>query len=226
MVQRIRVFHVEDYRIMRDGLRHLLERDPDIQIVGEADSGAQLIEKLSTTEVDVIIMDIYLDQLEIMPNTKNGIQLCQHIQEKYPAISVIIHSTYDDAERVSAALTAGAKGFVSKRAGFDELLRAVHAVADGKRYICTETSERLRNLNGFLLGVEDQLRNKSELFTVREREVLTLLAEGQSSKQIAETLSITERTVESHRKNMMEKSHTKNTAELVAHASTLGLLKK
>jgi DNA-binding NarL/FixJ family response regulator len=117
-------------------------------------------------------------------------------------------------------------GFVSKRSGFEELAKAVHEVYAGQRYICAETTNRMRNLNRFLLGMEDHLRDKSELFTHREREVLVLLAAGDSSKQIAETLFITERTVESHRKNMMEKCQVRNTAELIAHASSLGILKK
>lgn len=210
---------------MRDGVRYLLERDPSIQVIGEAKNGTELKEKLRSLSPDIIIMDIYLDALEEF-NAQNGIQLCHYIREAYPAIEVIIHSTYDDADRVSSILGAGAKGFVSKRSGFDELLHAVHTVYHGKPFICTETSNRMRNLSAFLLGMEDQLKNKSEVFTQREREVLMLLAHGHSSRQIAEQLHITERTVESHRKNMMEKCAAKNIAELIAYAAQLGLIKE
>jgi DNA-binding NarL/FixJ family response regulator len=225
MADQIRVFHVEDYKIMRDGVRYLLEQDPDIRILGEAKDGQELIAGLKSVYVDVIVLDIYLDAMEDV-HAKNGIQLCHYLREAYPTLKVVIHSTYDDADRVSSALAAGAKGFVSKRSGFEELANAVHAVYEGKRYICTETTKRMRNLNHFLLGIEDHLRDKTELFTHREREVLTLLAQGRSSKEIAEDLFITERTVESHRKNMVEKSGVKNTAELIAHAAGLGMIKK
>jgi DNA-binding NarL/FixJ family response regulator len=221
----IRVFHVEDYKIMRDGVRYLLEQDERIKVVGDARNAAEFFERIKTIQADVAILDIYLDAME-QANAHTGIQLCQFLHEHYPAFKVIVHSTYDDADRVSAALASGACGFVSKRAGFEELATAVHEVYAGKRYICQETTKRLRNLNQFLLGIEDHLRDKSELFTPREREVLTLLAQGKSSKQIAEDLFITERTVESHRKNMVEKCQVKNTAELIAHASSLGIIKK
>lgn len=221
----IRVFHIEDYKIMRDGVRYLLEREPGIRIVGEAKNETELLKQLKAIQFDVAILDIYLDAME-EPNAKNGIQLCGFLHEHYPHSKIIIHSTYDDADRVSAVLTAGAMGFVSKRSGFEELVKAVYAVHSGKRYICAETTNRMRNLNRFLLGIEDHLRDKSELFTHREREVLALLAQGDSSKEIAEALFITERTVESHRKNMMEKCHVRNIAELIAHASSLGMIKK
>lgn len=225
MADQIRVFHVEDYKIMRDGVRYLLEQDPNIRIIGEAQNGQELSAGLKMVHADVVILDIYLDAMEDV-NAKNGIQLCHYLRESYPMLKVIIHSTYDDADRVSSALAAGAKGFVSKRSGFEELANAVHAVHEGKRYICAETTKRMRNLNQFLLGMEDHLRDKSELFTYREREVLALLAQGRSSKEIAEELFITERTVESHRKHMVEKCGVKNTAELMARAATLGMIKK
>lgn len=225
MAEVIRVFHVEDYKIMRDGVRYLLERDPAIRIVGDARNGTELMERLKAVEADIAILDIYLDAME-EPNAQNGIQLCRYVRETYPGIAIIIHSTYDDADRVSAVLAAGAVGFVSKRSGFEELAKAVHAVYAGERYICAETTKRMRNLTQFLSGMEEHLRDKSEFYTLREREVLALLAQGQSSKQIAEELFITERTVESHRKNMMDKSHVKNIAELIAHASSLGIIKK
>ena len=132
----------------------------------------------------------------------------------------------DDADRVAAIINAGALGFVSKKSGFEELIAAIKAVFHGQKFICRETSGRLKNLNKFLLGIESNLRNKEEVFTTREREILYLLAQGKSSKEIADALFIAERTVESHRKNMIEKGQVKNTVELIAYASGLGLIKK
>jgi DNA-binding NarL/FixJ family response regulator len=225
MSQKIRVFHVEDYTIMRDGIKHLLELDDEIEFVGEGKNGEELIEALSTTTIDVLILDIYLDGMEGL-KTLNGFEICKLIKEQYPSIKILAHSVYDDADRVARIINAGALGFVSKKSGFDELLDAIKIVNSGQKYICNETSGRLKNLNKFLAGIESTLRGKDEVFSQREREILELLAQGKSSRETGDTLFITERTVETHRKNMLEKSNVKNTVELIAYASALGLLRK
>ena len=222
---KIKVFHVEDYKIMRDGIRQLLSLDSDIEIVGEAQNGEAVAKALDVTEIDVVILDIYLDAMEDL-TTMNGFQICRLLQDKYPHIKIVAHSVYDDADRVATVIKSGALGFVSKKSGFDELLRAVKTVITGEKYICPETAGKLKNLNQFLTGMESNLRGKDEIFSHREREVLTLLSQGKSSKEIADKLFITERTVESHRKNMIEKGKVKNTVELIAYASSLGVIKK
>ena len=224
MSGKIRVFHVEDYKIMRDGVKQLLSQDQEIEVVGESKNGQELLSALEKTQVDVLIMDIYLDAMEDL-KTLNGFQICSLLTVRYPSIKVVAHSVYDDADKVAGILNAGALGFVSKKSGFDELIKAVKMAAAGQRYICAETSGRLKNLNKFLLGMENTLRNKDEVFSQREREVLDLLAKGKSSREIADKLFITERTVETHRKNMLEKGRVKNTVELIAYASSLGLIK-
>jgi DNA-binding NarL/FixJ family response regulator len=153
-------------------------------------------------------------------------EICKLIKEQYPSIKILAHSVYDDADRVARIINAGALGFVSKKSGFDELLDAIKIVNSGQKYICIETSGRLKNLNKFLAGIESTLRGKDEIFSQREREILELLAQGKSSRETGDMLFITERTVETHRKNMLEKSNVKNTVELIAFASTLGLLRK
>jgi DNA-binding NarL/FixJ family response regulator len=225
MADRIKVFHVEDYKIMRDGVRALISMDSDIEIVGEACDGKELIEALPNVKFDVLIMDIYLDAMEDL-STMNGFQICRYVEDTYPNIKIVAHSVYDDADRVAGIIKAGALGFVSKKAGFEELISAIKVVSKSQKFICSETSRRLKNLNEFLLGIENNLRGKEEIFSQREREVLNLLAEGKSSKEIGELLFITERTVESHRKNMIMKGQVKNTVELIAYASARGLLKK
>jgi DNA-binding NarL/FixJ family response regulator len=222
---RIKVFHVEDYKIMRDGIRQLLSQDPEIEIVGEAQNGEAFLKALEVTEIDVLILDLYLDAMEDL-NTMNGFEICRLLQEQYPHIRIAAHSIYDDADRVAKIIKAGALGYVSKKSGFDELVRAVKTVNTGKKYICPETAGKLKNLNQFLNGLESNLRGKDEVFSHREREVLNLLSDGKSSKEIADILFITERTVESHRKNMIEKAKVKNTVELIAYAASLGVIKK
>jgi DNA-binding NarL/FixJ family response regulator len=225
MVNKIKVFHVEDYKIMRDGIKYLLSQDREIEVVGEARNGNELLQALKSVKIDVLLLDIYLDGMEDL-ETMNGFQICHFIVERYPQIRILAHSVYDDADRVASIMKAGAMGFVSKKAGHEELILAIKKVHKGHKFICSETSGRLKNLNQFLLGIESNLRSKDERFSQREREVLELLSEGKSSREIAEELFITERTVESHRKNMIVKGQVKNTVELIAYASSIGLIKK
>jgi DNA-binding NarL/FixJ family response regulator len=226
MASKIKVFHLEDYKIMRDGVRYLLGQDKDIELVGEARNGNELMHNLkSVKKVDVLILDIYLDGMEDL-KTMNGFQICRHLTDSYPDIRILAHSVYDDADRVAGILRAGAIGFVSKKSGYEELIEGIKSAYRGQKFICSETSRRLKNLNRFLLGIENNLRSKNELFSQREKEVLELLSDGKSSREIAETLFITERTVETHRKNMIVKGQVKNTVQLIALASAMGLIKK
>lgn len=225
MSKKIKVFHVEDYKIMRDGIRYLLNTDPDIEVVGEARNGNELLNALKSIHIDVLILDIYLDGMEDL-KTMNGFQICHFIVDRYPHLRILAHSVYDDADRVAGIMKAGAFGFVSKKAGYEELITGIKNVYKSQKFICSETSGRLKNLNKFLLGIESNLRSKDEIFSQREREVLELLSEGKSSREIAESLFITERTVESHRKNMITKGQVRNTVELIAYAASLGVIKK
>jgi DNA-binding NarL/FixJ family response regulator len=224
MADSIKVFHLEDYKIMRDGIKFLLSQDSSIQVVGEARKGEELIELLPHTEMDILLLDIYLDSMEDT-HTMDGFRICEYMQQNYPNIKVVAHSVYDDADRVARIMNAGAKGFVSKKAGFEELLAAIKTVYAGKKFISKETSKKLKNLNEFLEGIVDTLRGEKNFFSQREKEVLELLARGYSTKDMAKQLFITEKTVETHRKNMAKKANAKNTAELVAFASARGFLK-
>ncbi|MBT1702252.1 LuxR C-terminal-related transcriptional regulator [Chryseosolibacter indicus] len=225
MPSRIKVFHLEDYTIMRDGIRFLLSQDKDMNLVGEAHQGEQFLKIVNTVDIDVLLLDIYLDSMEHL-QTIDGFEICKRLQKIAPSIKVIAHSVYDDADRVATIFKAGALGFVSKKAGYAELIHAIKIVHSGKKYICQETSKKLKNLNQFLAGLEDTLESTEEFFSKREKEVLALLASGASSREIAKKLFITEKTVESHRKNLVQKAKVKNTVELITYASLRGLIKK
>lgn len=225
MPQRIKVFHLEDYKIMRDGIRFLLSQDFQINMIGDAQHGDQLLKLLPTTKIDVLILDIYLDSMEHM-EAPDGFEICRKVQKLSPDIKILAHSVYDDADRVAKIMKAGAMGFVSKKAGFEELLHGIKVVHSGKKYICKETSKKLKNLNRFLAGIEDTLHGTDEFFSKREKEVLELLAQGNSTREISRKLFITEKTVESHRKNLVSKAQVKNTVELIAYASSRGIIKK
>jgi len=225
MPGKIKVFHLEDYKIMRDGIRHLLSQDPAIEIVGEASQGEDLPELLKSTGADVLITDLYLDGMDDI-KTENAFEICRAVLKKLPGMKIVAHSVYDDADRIARIMQAGAMGFVSKKAGYEELISAVKAVYSGKKYICKETSKKLKNLTDFLDGIAGTLKSDTDFFSGREKMVLQLLAKGNSSRQIAKELFITEKTVETHRRNMAKKAKVKNTVELVAYASAKGLLKR
>jgi DNA-binding NarL/FixJ family response regulator len=224
MPEKIKVFHLEDYKIIRDGIRFLLGNDEAIEVVGEARQGEELLSIIDKTRIDILLLDIYLDGMQDV-RTIDGFEVCEIVRKKYPKVKIIAHSVYDDADRVAKIMKAGAMAFVSKKAGYEELIQAIKVVHGGKKYICAETSRKLKNINKFLAGIEDTLRGEDEFFSKREREVLELMAKGHSSRKIAENLFITEKTVESHRKNMILKAKVKNTAELIAYASARGFLK-
>jgi DNA-binding NarL/FixJ family response regulator len=224
MPGRIKVFHLEDYKIMRDGIRFLLAQGDEIVVVGEARQGEEMFQMLPHADVDILLLDIYLDGMEDT-RSMDGFTICEQVHRQFPHIKVIAHSVYDDADRVARIMNAGAMGFVSKKAGYEELVQAIKTVYGGKKYICKETSKKLKNLNEFLEGIVDTLRGEKDFFSQREKNVLELLGKGYSTKNIAKELFITEKTVETHRKNMVEKAKVKNTAELVAFASSRGFLK-
>ncbi len=209
---------------MRDGIRFLLSQDSNITVVGEARQGEELLKMLPSLNIDILLLDIYLDGMEDS-RTMDGFTICEYVHKNFPSVKVVAHSVYDDADRVARIMNAGAMGFVSKKAGYEELVKAIKTVDTGKKYICTETSKKLKNLNEFLEGIVDTLRGEKDLFSSREREVLDLLGKGYSTKDIARELFITEKTVETHRKNMAGKARVKNTAELVAFAAARGFLK-
>lgn len=221
----IRVFHLEDFTIIRDGIRFLLSQDEEIELVGEATQADELFKQLGQTQVDVLLLDIYLERVDHIKMI-DGFEICRRVAEQYPEIKVVAHSVYDDADRVARIMKMGAMGFVSKKAGYAELIHGIKVVSKGSRYICQETSKKLKNLNRFLSGLEDTLESTEEFFSKREKEVLELLAKGFSSSDISQRLFITEKTVESHRKNLVVKAKVKNTNELIAYASLRGLIKE
>jgi DNA-binding NarL/FixJ family response regulator len=224
MSQRIKIFHLEDYKIIRDGIRFLLSQDKELEVIGDAKHGEDLLQLLPSIDVDVLLLDIYLDGME-EKRTMDGFAVCEFVTRMYPSIKIVAHSVYDDADRVARIMNSGAMAFVSKKAGYEELVLAIKMVYSGKKYICKETSKKLKNINDFLEGIVDTLRGEKDFFSKREKDVLDLLGRGFSTKNIAKELFITEKTVETHRKNMVDKASVKNTAELVAFASARGFLK-
>ncbi len=210
---RIRLLLVDDHQIVRAGLRMLFAAEPDMEIVGEAGGGEEAIEAVLTLQPDVVIMDV------AMPGM-NGIEATRRIKEVAPSVAVLALTMHEDEQYFFEMLNAGASGYIPKRAAPDDLVAAIHAVADGNVFLHATLARFLMHdvmPAGHLAQVSDELSD-------REREILTLVAEGLTSREIAQRLIISPKTVDRHRENIMSKLNLHTRAELVRYAVARGLL--
>ena len=209
----IRVLLVDDHKILRDALKGVLERELDIAVVGEANDGGECLELARQVRPDIVLMDIGLPVL-------GGIDATRALVAEDPAIKVVALSTFSDRRVVMQMLDAGARGYVVKSAGRDELLRAIRAVAYGRTYLCPDAAAVLvESLRGKKAPDSPPL----EPIGRREREVLQLLADGHTSPEIGKRLHIATSTVEVHRRNLMRKLELHSIAELTKYAVRHGL---
>jgi two-component system response regulator NreC len=212
---KVKVLLVDDHKIFREGLRALIEKHPGIKVVGEAENGLEAVEMVDKLSPEVVIMDI------AMPGM-NGIEATKLIDEKTShTVKVIGLTMHSDIRYVTKMLKAGASGFLLKDCSSEELVEAIRTVKTGEAYLCTWVKENLaKDYVDILKG--DKVSTASVL-TSREHEVIKLLADGQSIKEIASRLNVSPKTVETHRQNIMEKLGINNTAELVKYAIREGL---
>ncbi len=215
-MKKVRILLADDHTVMRAGLRALLERQPNLEVVGEAADGRQTVELASSHVPDVVVMDI------AMPNL-NGVEATRRMVSKQPTISVVILSMYSDESYVMRALEAGARAYLLKDSAVTDLIRAIEAVSQGKSLFSPKISrilaeEYIRALRQ--KGVADSY----ELLTPREREILQLLAEGKTNKEVATSLNISVYTAETHRGNILQKLNLHSTAELVLYAVRKGII--
>jgi len=208
----IRVIIVEDHDILREGLRSLLGDEPELRIVADAPNGKVLLDYLETTPADVILMDINMPVM-------NGIEATRIVSEEYSHIKVLVLSMLDHPSYVEQAMQAGAKGYLLKSSGKEELVQAIREVAAGKEYIGKRVSEHDVS-PGSSPAKAPQVR-----LTKREMQILELLAEGFTNREIAEKIFLSKRTVESHRKKLLEKTNCKNSSALIKYAIYTGILK-
>jgi two-component system, NarL family, response regulator NreC len=212
----IRVLLADDHVIMRKGLRLLLERQPNITVVGEASDGRQCVELAQAEKPDVVVMDL------AMPNL-NGIEAARQIVEKNPNIAVAVLSMHSDESYVIRALKAGARAYLLKDSAESDLIGAIKALSDGKSFFSPAISRLL---------VEDYMRalelkggeDSYELLTTREREILQLLAEGKSNKEVANMLNLSLYTVETHRTHILQKLNLHTVPELILYAVRKGII--
>lgn len=206
----IRILLADDHAILRRGLKALLEREADMDVVGEAADGRETLKQVEELRPDVVVLDI------TMPNL-NGIEAARQIQAKGWGTAIIILSMHSDEGYVLRALRAGARGYLLKDTVEAELIRAIQAVAGGKAYFSPEVSKLL--VEDYVQGMQERgIDDSYELLTPREREVLQLLAEGKSSKDIARLLELSVYTVDTHKSNLMQKLSLHSMAELILYA--------
>jgi two-component system response regulator NreC len=215
-VAQIRIVLADDHTIIRSGLRLLLEQQPDFKVVAEASDGRQAVQLVAKHHPDVVVLDIGMPQL-------NGIEATRQIvaQESHP--NVVILSMHSDESYVLRALKAGARAYILKNAAEADLIRAVQAVSEGKSFFSPVISKML--LEDYVRQVrEKEVEDSYDLLTPREREILQLIAEGKTNKEIATILGLSPHTIETHRGNILEKLNLHSVPELILYAVRKGII--
>lgn len=208
--KKIRVLLADDHTVVRQGLRLLLIRNPDIDVIGEAASGCEALELCRQLSPDVVIVDVAMPEM-------NGVEATRQIRQNFPAINILILSMHKDAIYVRETLRAGAKGYLLKDAVDKDVVSAVRAVARGEGFLSPGVSATV--LDDYQKHVTDPL----DLVTNRERQILQLLAEGKTSKDIASALKISVYTVDAHRSRIMKKLQLRTIGDVVRFALQRGL---
>jgi len=210
----IRVVLVDDHRVLREGLRSMIEREKDMEVVAEADSGRGIVEVATQAAPDVIVMDVSMPDL-------NGIEATRQVLERAPDAKVLALSMHSDKRMVAGMLSAGASGYLLKDSAFDEISEAIRAVAAGRTYLSSGVTDVV--VGDYAQRVAAEEASTYAVLSSREREVLQLLAEGNATKEIAAKLYISVKTVETHRQNVMEKLDLRSVPELTKYAIREGL---
>jgi DNA-binding NarL/FixJ family response regulator len=212
MTKKIRIILADDHRIFRDGMKALLNENTEIQIIGEASDGNELMELLKSNQPDVVILDISMPGL-------SGIELTKLIHNLYPEIRIMILSMHTNEEFVLNAIHAGAKAYLPKDTSKAELFEAIQSLMAGGEYYSKSVSDNF--MKSFIKKTRtDHNLLVNEELTLREIEILKLVATGISHKEVAEMLFISPKTVDAHKNHIMQKLKLKNTAELVLYAVT------
>ncbi|HRR40947.1 MAG TPA: response regulator transcription factor [Syntrophales bacterium] len=209
----INVLIADDHAIVRDGLRYLLEAQGDIKVVGEAATGREALKKVNELKPDIVIMDIVMAEL-------NGIEATEQICRYHPSTRVIMLSMRSSTEPILRSLKAGASGYLLKEAAGRELVTAIYAVHEGKRYLSNKVSDQMV---GAYLNREEGLTDPLSTLSQREREVLQLVVEGKTSAEIADMLFLSIKTVKTYRSRLMAKLDIKDIPSLIKFAIQHGI---
>ena len=215
-MNKIRVLLADDHTLIRAGLRLVVEQQPDFAVAGEAENGRQAVAMADSLKPNVVVMDIGMPDL-------NGIEAARQIREHHPEIEIVMLSMHSDEGYVLRALKAGARAYLLKDSAEADLARAIHAAAEGKSFFSPAVGKVL--LEDYMRKLERTGAEDSyELLSPREREVLQLVAEGKSSKEIANLLNLSVYTVETHRAKLMQKLNLKSMPELILYAVRKGII--
>ena len=214
-MSKIRVLIVDDHGIVRAGIRSLLEDQADIEVVGEAGSGWKAIELAIRLQPDVVLMDIAMGDL-------SGLEATQEIRERAPDVNVLALTMHDREEYFFAMLRAGALGYVLKESEPDELLAGIRAVHRGEAFLSPAVTKAV--LEDYLIQRTDQAQPRFDNLTLREQEVLRLAAEGKTTREIADMLHLSVKTIEKHRSSMMRKLGLQSLPDLIKYAIRKGLI--
>lgn len=212
VLDKIKVILVDDHQIVRDGIKALIAGEREVEIIGEASGGGELLELLKTKEPHVLLMDINMPDI-------SGIELAKIIYSDYPGVRVLMLSMHISEEFIFNAIEAGVKGYLPKTTTRQELVDAIKSIANGGEFFNNTVSEIL--LKSYIRKTQSGARDKDEQhvqLTKRELEIIKLYAEGMSNQEIADKLFISIRTVESHKNNIMNKLELKSTVDLVKYA--------
>jgi DNA-binding NarL/FixJ family response regulator len=215
-MQKIKVLIVDDHTLVRDGIRALLALVADIKVVGEAANGKEALEKVKKLAPDVVLMDL---AMPIM----SGLEATRRIRKRFPRTKVLALTQYEDREYIVPTIEAGARGFISKMAAFSELASAIQAVYQGGSFLSPMAAAAVVEECQQKVAIEGE-KDSYQHLTDRERELLKLVAEGYTAKEIADMLVISLRTVETHKTNLMKKLNIHNKADLIRFAIRKGII--
>jgi len=215
-LKKIRLLLAEDHTIVREGLRSLIDSSEDMEVVGEVGDGREALKKVEEIELDIVLMDIRMPGL-------NGIEATRQIKKHFPDVKVLILSMHPDDEYVLEALRAGASGYILKQAAHEELFTAIRAVYRNDVFLSPSVSRKV--VDTYIQSNKSIIMESSVLdkLTQREREVLQLIAEGKSSKEISSLLFISPNTVETHKAHLKEKLGLRKTVDLIRYAYRKGI---
>ena len=210
-----KILLADDHKILREGIRSLIETQQEMKLIGEAESGREAVQLACKLKPDVVIMDISMPDL-------NGIEATQKIKAQTPGVKVLALSMHADKRFISGMLKAGASGYLLKESAFEEMVRAIQTVTNDHIYISSSITDIV--VEDYISYLKQDIQPMRSSLSARECEVLKLLAEGKNAKQVAYQLSISVKTVETHRQHIKEKLVIQSTAEMTKVAIRMGLV--
>jgi len=213
----IRLLIADDHELLREGFHTMLRKHKEIELVGEATNGEELIELAQKHKPDVIITDIRMPKMD-------GIEATRILTEKFPLVGIIAFTMYDEENLIIDMLEAGAQGYLTKNASKAEMLEAINSVMNQKTYYCRETTARLAHLIA-RSKFNPHKKKPQQIFTKKEKDIIRLICMERSNKEIASELNLSIRTVEGYREKVQEKMQVRNTAGIVVYAIRKGIFK-